>query len=59
MENKTQNKFRTILAIIVLILAISLAIITTIILNNKQKDLDDINNKNDQIEEVVTINENF
>ena len=59
MEKRNQNKFKNILAIIVLIAVISLAIVTTIILNNKQKDLDDINNKNDQIEGVLVIDEKF
>ena len=59
MESKSLNKFKTIFAIIALVVAISLAIITTIILNNKQKNLDDLNDKNDQIENVLSITENF
>lgn len=59
MEKRNQNKFKSILAIIVLIAVISLAIVTTIILNNRQKDLDDLNNKNDQLEEVISIDKNF
>jgi len=59
MEKRNQNKFKSILAIIALVVAISLAIVTTIILNNRQKDLDDLNNKNDQLEEVISIDKNF
>lgn len=59
MEKRNQNKFKSILAIIALVVAISLAIVTTIILNNRQKDLDDLNNKNDQLEEAISIDKNF
>ena len=59
MEKRNQNKFKSILAIIALVVAISLAIVTTIILNNRQKDLDDLNNKNDQLEELISIDKNF
>ena len=41
------------MSILAVILAIVFGIVTTIILNNKKGELDDLNNKNEQIEDII------
>ncbi len=54
MNQEGKSKFKPIMAIFMLVVVIAIAIITTCILNSKKRELDDINNKNDQIEETIS-----
>lgn len=59
MNQEGKSRFKLVMAIFMLVVVIAIAIITTCILNSKQRELDDINNKNDQIEVTISNNQLF
>ena len=52
MDNK-RNKIITIILTIAMTVAILFAIITSVIVHQKEKELADLKNKNEQIEDVI------
>lgn len=51
MEKK--DKFYKVLMIVLVAVVVAIAIITTCILNSKERQLDDLNDKNDRLEDVL------
>ncbi len=59
MEKENSGKLKKILYIFLLVAVVAIAIVSTIVLNIKKRERDDLQDKNDQIP-IITMNlENF
>ncbi len=52
MEKK--EKFYKVLVVFIVVVVFAIAIITTCILNSKQRELDELNDKNEQLEQTLS-----
>lgn len=61
MEEKNKGKWLKIFAIALVVIAVVFVIVTSIILNNKSKEYDDLNNKNQNLPQIAVqvIDKNF